>query len=250
MACVCVCSPAIVAELNDWVGLGGGNSGCCGDRNHTFGFHLPGCAVSPKDYSRDHEVPAPYNMNWGCAGDFSHGGNTGLRARHATLLARLMADDSTLSMICEFIGQPWADQPVKYWARWNGVRTLRNYTGAGHTTWSHISWYRSKANMRAYLWAPRTPVPPAPDGGNDVDDLERAWLKNAHEYARAVGLWLDETADTISDASAATPDKKAPNVFKQEFGKLQTEVGEISTEVGAIKEMVTQLLEARDEGRG
>lgn len=155
------CAAAITAEMSDWVKLGGGNSGCCGNSAHRYGFHLPANELSTSDYSRSHEPGKPYNMAWCCAGDFGHSGNAGLRARHATLLARLMQNDPALSMICEFIGQPYSNKPVYYWARWNGVQTLKRYTGSGHDSWSHISWWRSRANQRAYLWIPASGTVPA-----------------------------------------------------------------------------------------
>jgi hypothetical protein len=147
--------------MKDWVALGGGNSGCCGNNAHTYGFHRAANEVPVSDYSRRHDAGRPYNMNWGCAGDFGHNGNARLRAYHTTLIGRLMANDPKLSMICEFIGTPWAGKPVYYWARWDGVTTLKRYTGSGHDTWSHVSWWRSRANERAYLWTPggSTPTP-------------------------------------------------------------------------------------------
>lgn len=146
----CECADAIDAEMHDWTAIGGGNSGCCGDQRHTYGFHLAGGNVSPNDYSRRHEAATPYNMSWACAGDFAHNNVPALRAMHATVLTRLMRGE--LPMICEFIGQPYANQPVLYWNRW--TNELVRYTGAGHDRWSHISWWRSKANQRAYLWRP------------------------------------------------------------------------------------------------
>ncbi len=165
----CVCASAIKAEMSDWVKLGGGNSGCCGNQAHTYGCHRAAAEVPVSDYSRKHEAARPFNMSWGCAGDFAHKGRADLRAKHATVLARLMKGE--LPMICEFIGQPWAGKPVYYWARWAGVGTLQRYTGSGHDTWSHISWWRSRADERAYLWTPvpessvvkkPIPVPPYP----------------------------------------------------------------------------------------
>lgn len=163
----CVCAPVIDAEMRIWTSLGGGNSGCCGDQNHKSGFHLAGGNVPPTDYSRRHEAAKPFDMSWACAGDFSHRGNPTLRSMHAVLLARLMRGE--LPMICEFIGQPWPDKPVYYWAAWNGVNKLKQYTGKGHDHWSHISWWRSKANLPAGLWAPSmaplvTPAPPPKPG--------------------------------------------------------------------------------------
>lgn len=150
--------------MADWVALGGGNSGCCGNAAHTYGFHRAASQVPDTDYSRRRDPKGPNHpadWSYACAGDFGHHGNAGLRARHARLLARLMHDDPALSMICEFIGSPWAGKPVYYWARWNGVGTLQRYTGSGHDTWSHLSWWRSRADQRPYLW--RTPAPaPAP----------------------------------------------------------------------------------------
>lgn len=146
--------------MKDWVNLGGQNSGCCGDANHKYGFHRPAWDLTVNDYSRANEPGRPYNMGWACAGDFSHGGTPRLRAMHLALLQRLMAGEHP--MICEFIGQPWPDRPVYYWARWLGNKTLQRYTGSGHDHWSHISWWRSKANQRAHLWVPDTsPATPA-----------------------------------------------------------------------------------------
>lgn len=155
----CSCGAAVTAEMLDWVKLGGGNSGCCGDSNHTYGFHCPANRVSTSDYSRRRDPAGPngyLNASWACAGDFAHNNDPRLRAMHANVLSRLTAGDPKLSMICEFIGKPWADRPVYYWFRGDG---LKRYTGAGHDRWSHISWYRSRANQRAYLWVPGGSTP-------------------------------------------------------------------------------------------
>ncbi len=155
----CVCASAISAEMKDWVKLGGGNSGCCGNAAHTYGFHCPANKVPASDYSRSRDKGRPVNMDWACAGDFSHKNNPKLRAMHAAVLARLMRGE--LPMICEMITKPWADKPVYYWARWNGVGTLQRYTGVGHDHWSHISWWRSRADERAHLWTPGSAPSPA-----------------------------------------------------------------------------------------
>lgn len=149
-----IAAPVIVLEMAEWTGLGGGNSGIVGDRNHSFGFHVAADELPASDYSRTRDPngsDGPYiNWRYSTAGDFDHKNNEALRAKHRTVLSRLMRGE--LPMICEFIGKPWEDQPVYYWARWNGIATLQRYTGQGHDHWSHISWYRSKANQRAYLW--------------------------------------------------------------------------------------------------
>jgi hypothetical protein len=163
----CVCASAISAEMADWVKLGGGNSGCCGNSLHTYGFHCPASRVPVTDYSRRHEAAEPYRMNWGCAGDFHHGYDAKLMAMHADVLGRLMRGE--FPMVAEMITKPWKNKPVYYWARWNGIGTLQRYTGKGHDHWSHISWFRSKANVRAHLWTPETkPFIKPVDGGGTI----------------------------------------------------------------------------------
>lgn len=167
-----IAAPVISAEMSDWVTLGGGNSGIVGNSLHDYGFHVAADELPASDYSRQQDPNGPNgpftNWDYACAGDFSHKNDESLRSKHRAVLARLMRGE--LPMICEFIGKPWADQPVYYWARWNGVSTLQRYTGAGHDTWSHISWYRSRADQRAYLWTPSGGSPnPAPP--------QTAWLR-------------------------------------------------------------------------
>lgn len=149
----CTCASAIDAEMEDWIALGGQNSGCCGNAAHTYGFHCPANRVPTSDYSRRRDPGRPVNMNWACAGDFSHQYKPALMAKHAALLTRLMRGE--LPMIAEFIGKPWPGKPVYYWARWNGS-ALQRYTGAGHDHWSHVSWFRSRADQRAHLWTSST----------------------------------------------------------------------------------------------
>jgi hypothetical protein len=186
----CECASAIVAEMADWVGLGGGNSGCCGNAAHLYGFHLPAFKINITDYSRRYETPLPFNMSWACAGDFHHGGDAQLRAKHAQVLKRLMA--GAYPMICEFIGQPVAGGAVLYWAPWHGVATLQEYTGAGHTTWSHISWWRSRANERAHLWTPAptpAPIPRKRRPGKVPPKYAGRLLRYGPEYSIQVRIW-------------------------------------------------------------
>lgn len=189
----CICAPGMDAQLDKWVAIGGKNWGCCGDNNHTYGFHLPGFAVSESDYSRRHEDGRPFNMAWACAIDPAHEGDARLRAIHAQLLARLMADDPALSMICEFIGKPWADKPVYYWSRWNGISTLQKYTGSGHDTWSHISIWRSRANEYPELWVPNQtpPTPPSsyPAWPGRMIQYKQGWNSNQRYKGNDVRQW-------------------------------------------------------------
>jgi hypothetical protein len=155
-------APVLLDMMASWCSLGGQDFGIVGDGGHTYGFHRAANEVGPSDYSRRRDPngsDGPFaNWNWACAGDFAHVGNPGLRARHAEFLERLQQGDPGLRSVCEFIGQPYANQPVLYWCRWTGQ--VEEYTGSGHDRWSHISLWRSMADV-----APEDPWR-APGGGS------------------------------------------------------------------------------------
>ncbi len=212
-----IAAPVIVSEMADWVALGGGNSGIVGDAAHSFGFHVAANELPATDYSRVRDPNGPngpfVDWSYACAGDFDHRNDEHLRAMHRDVLARLMAGQ--MPMVCEFIGQPWADRPVYYWARWNGNSTLQRYTGQGHDHWSHISWYRSRVDQRANLWIPPVgpvpqperekmiitivPAPNAPDGTkrwlmcngilcHTIDETNLSHARGLHNFG-AIVLW-------------------------------------------------------------
>lgn len=177
-------APAHVGQMKVWTALGGGNSGIVGNAAHRAGFHRGASFIPADDYSRRRDPNGPDGpyKGWGyaCAGDYRHNGDKVLRARHAALLTRLMDGDDGLENVCEFIGQPWADKPVVYWALWNGRRALKRYSGGGHTTWSHVSVWRSDSVDQPALWLPRSApaaVPPKTAGGVKV--VAPAWPKGA-----------------------------------------------------------------------
>jgi hypothetical protein len=181
-------APAHVGQMKVWTALGGSNSGIVGNRAHSTGFHRGAGYVHASDYSRRRDpngADGPYS-GWGfaCAGDYHHGGNKILRARHAALLTRLMDGDDDLANVCEFIGQPWADKPVVYWAVWNGRRTLKRYSGTGHDMWSHVSVWRSNAVTQPALWQPRESKPtPPPKTPGVVKLVPPPWPKGATYFA-------------------------------------------------------------------
>jgi hypothetical protein len=174
-------APAHVGQMKVWQALGGGNSGVVGNRAHTKGFHRGASFVPASDYSRRRDpngADGPYK-GWGyaCAGDYFHGGNKTLRARHAALLTRLLDGDDDLANVCEFIGQPFEGKPVLYWFKGD---KLKKYSGAGHDRWSHISVWRSDSVDQPALWVPRAvpPKPPAKTAAG-VKLVAPAWPKGA-----------------------------------------------------------------------
>lgn len=205
-----IAAPVIVEEMREWVNLGGGNSGIVGDAGHSFGFHVAASELPASDYSRVQDPAGAYGpyVNWAyaCAGDFHHGNDERLRIKQREVLHRLMRGE--LPMICEFIGQPYADQPVLYWARWNGNQTIQRYNGQGHDTWSHISWYRSRVDQRAYLWtgAP-TPQPPQPEPAK----LRRVWPK----YMPEGDYFGDINGDNHSHGGYYTAEKADVQAIQQ-----------------------------------
>lgn len=187
-------APPIRQAMNEWIALGGRSSGILANLDtHDSGFHLSvkqlrSLGKGLSDYSVRHDPNGPdgpfMNDDYACAGDFWHGGNEQLRAKHREVFERLRDNDPSLSMICEAIGQPYADQPVKYWARWRGFGNLSNYTGSGHGTWSHFSWYRSRANQRAALWT-------SVSGSDEGDEMSILGLKYNDRGERVKELqWL------------------------------------------------------------
>lgn len=184
-----IASPFHTRQMKVWTGLGGGNSGIKGNKAHIRGFHRGASAVPADDYSRRRDPEGsdgPYpHWGWCCAGDYWHGGNPLLRARHVVLLTRLLDDDPTLRDVCEFIGQPWADRPVLYWARWDGARKLSRYTGSGHTTWSHVSVYRSRGDSDGQLWTPSSAAAGGPAPAKATALVAPVWRTRSPNYYRA-----------------------------------------------------------------
>jgi hypothetical protein len=172
-------APAHVGQMKIWTALGGGNSGIVGNAAHTRGFHRGASFVPPTDYSRRRDpngADGPYK-GWGycCAGDYHHGGNKTLRARHAALLTRLLDGDDELDQVCEFIGQPWENKPVVYWFRGD---KLKRFTGRGHDMWSHVSVWRSDSVDQPPLWLPRAaPAAPPPKTPGGVKLIPPPWPK-------------------------------------------------------------------------
>ncbi len=184
-----IACPAHAREMKVWTGLGGASSGVIGNKAHTRGFHRGAAFVPVSDYSRRRDPngadgPFPH-WGWCCAGDYAHGGKPLLRARHAVLLTRLMDDDPALRDVCEFIGQPWADKPVVYWARWDGVRRLVKYTGPGHDRWSHVSLYRSRGGSGVQLWLPASAAAGGPKPKPSAVLKAPVWRVRSPNFYRA-----------------------------------------------------------------
>lgn len=184
MACNETGAPVHTTEMAVWEALGGGNSGIVGNRAHVYGFHRGACAIPPSDYSRrrDPRGPdGPYpDWAWACAGDYHHGGKTVLRARHAVLITRLLDGDPELDGVGEFIGQPWPDKPVIYWAVWEGRRKFRRYTGPGHDRWSHVSVFRSLGGRKIPLWTPASA---------NIDKPQMVLVSNSKPAALKAPAW-------------------------------------------------------------
>lgn len=212
-----VASPTMQAEMNVWVReFGGINLGIVGNAAHKTGFHRAGNEIPPTDYSRRHDPGKPYNMNWACAGDFCHDGDARLRGMHADLLGRLMK--GLHPMIDEFIGQPWLDKPVLYWARWNGITTLQKYTGSGHYGtkggWSHISQRRSTAYLQPNLWHPPQPQPSEEDEMQKLvmfeedADPKAVYVTNFIHYRHVTAAEFDSLAEVLGEPESWSEDRR------------------------------------------
>lgn len=244
-------APPIREAMDEWIALGGRSSGILANLDtHDSGFHLSvnqlrALGKGLTDYSVRHDpngADGPFvNNDYACAGDFWHGDDPRLLAMHKDLLARLRANDPTLSMICEYIGQPWPDQPVKYWARWRGVDNLDNYTGSGHGTWTHVSWYRSRANQKAALWTPEGEEDMSILGLKYKDESERVkelqWLLEyaGYDVGNVDGYYGDKTAAAVKAACGGNDGKQ---IFGIHAARLTVKIAQKYGPAGAPSQAV------------
>lgn len=143
--CSCTCAPGPLAEKPRLEKLGGIWLGCCGDANHTYGFHLPGCACAPDDYSLRYGIGNP---NWACAIDVGMGW-FGSRDWLGRLINAVRSGDARYRPLVEIIGS-LDGVNVIYLARWNNWK-IEKYTGSGHDTWTHLAYDRTLADKDLHL---------------------------------------------------------------------------------------------------
>lgn len=163
MACNCSCSPLVSGNISRYKALGGQILGCCGDANHTYGFHCAACAVSSSDYSIRRSTGVA-NSSWALAGDFAMN-LPWSRKWLAWLVSEVKA--GRFPEIVEIIGSLDGKKAL-YWARWEGWNA-RAYTGGGHVAWAHISGDRAKGALDSNwllgwpVTVPTTPAAPMPE---------------------------------------------------------------------------------------
>lgn len=142
----CVCAPVLESTETQARSLGVQVLGCCGDMNHTYGFHVPAAVLPPSDYSR-RRSGTPVNMRWACAADLGTTHSWG-RQWLAWLVGEVKAGRKP--MVIEIIGS-LDGKTALYWARWNNW-VVQRYTGQGHITWAHVSLDRGMADQDPQLY--------------------------------------------------------------------------------------------------
>jgi hypothetical protein len=165
-ACTCVPAPGLDIERKRLAAIGGRWLGTCGDRNHTYGFHVPACRLPSSDYSMRGAANRPADNRYGCAIDI--GMNWPAARTWLRWLIKAIADDR-ITGIAEVIGS-YDGRNVRYWSDATGWHTDGvKYTGSGHDTWTHVAVYRSTATRDHKLLAgwtattgPGTTTPPKP----------------------------------------------------------------------------------------
>jgi hypothetical protein len=144
---MCTCAPFIDQNITRAHQLGMTTLGCCGDSNHTYGFHVPANRLPADDYSIVHSGP-PVDRSQALAGDFSM--NTPWSRKWlAWFVDQVKA--GKMPGVVEIIGS-LNGSDVLYWAAWHGWAS-RRYNGQGHKTWAHISGDRAKGNDRTDFFA-------------------------------------------------------------------------------------------------
>lgn len=183
----CVCAPLIERNIDRARSLGVQILGCCGDANHTYGFHVPAGNLPASDYSRVRSG-RPVSMSYACAGDF--GMNQPWSRRWlAWLVASVQA--GRFPEVVEIIGS-LDGKGALYWARWNGWAVER-YTGAGHVSWSHVSCDRAFADRTVDVFA-GWPSSPAPvQAVPRLLSLKKTWMvgDDVRVVQRKLGIAVD-----------------------------------------------------------
>src|SRR4051812_264778 len=166
---MCVCAPFIDRNIAQAHALGMTTLGCCGDSNHTSGFHVPANRLTKNDYSLIHSGK-PIDTDQALAGDFSM--NTPWARKWLAWFVDQVRAGKQPGVV-EIIGS-LDGRNVLYWAKWHNW-VARAYTGSGHKTWAHISGDRALGNTYTDFFAgfngnvatvpvslPSTFVPPFP----------------------------------------------------------------------------------------
>lgn len=135
---MCTCAPLLAANIDRAKTLGMSILGCCGDENHTSGFHLPSDELRATDYSMVRSGKP--DGSYACAGDF--GMNVAWARRWLAWLVDSVKAGKYPEVV-EIIGS-LDGKTVLYWAKWRGWQP-REYLGTGHKTWAHVSIDRAKA---------------------------------------------------------------------------------------------------------
>lgn len=136
----CTCAPFIENNQNRAHQLGMTTVGCCGDENHTYGFHVAAYKLPSSDYSL-RRSGKPDDMNQACAGDFSM--NTAWARKWLGWFVD-QAKAGKMPGVVEIIGSLDGKKAL-YWAKWENW-SVRTYTGSGHVGWCHISCDRAYGN--------------------------------------------------------------------------------------------------------
>lgn len=135
----CICCPGIDRDIDRYKAIGGTVLGCCGDANHTSGFHVPATALPASDYSL-RRSGRPLNRQWACAGDFARVAWTGPWLTWLVNECRAGRKPTVVEIIGSVDGVN-----ALYWAAWYDWKA-RDYTGKGHVKWTHVSVDRARAD--------------------------------------------------------------------------------------------------------
>lgn len=225
MACSCTCAPGPLAEKPRLEKLGGKWLGCCGDPNHTYGFHLPSCACAPDDYSLRYGVGNP---NWACAIDVGMGWE-GSREWLAKLINKVRTEqDPDYRPLVEIIGSLDGINVI-YLARWNGWK-IEKYTGQGHDTWTHLGYDRTLAEKDLHLLDGELmthPLPPV--------QAQQLHAITVRVEKQAAGI---ETYDVSWTPS--TTDKET-NKTTQKINKMAEQVDRIALKIEVLDDQLATI---------
>jgi len=178
------------------------NLGIVGDTNHRSGYHIGPDRTPPGDYSeqltRDRNGARVYPYY--ASAEDSGMGWVGSRSWLAALIVDARNRVPYTRDIREIIGS-LDGKTALYWDSQTGFRAAR-YTGAGHLTHTHISFFRDSANrghtdvLREYLEPPEPPEPPE-EQETDMATAIRTDVKPGFAYDASGDNRIDPGAVTL-----------------------------------------------------
>lgn len=257
----CSCGPGVLLLINYATGRYGTgvNSGCVGNDDHTYGYHLCPSRIRSlgrwgSDYSTqllrdrspagDHSVAFDLAMSWS-------------RSREWLAWFVTQARAGKYPDVCEIIGSLDGETAL-YWR--GPAFVTERYTGDGHVAWSHIGFWRDASlrdqspilrNWVGIVTPPVPPViPPVEGGGTDwiftmanwkdetIGAPPPGWMGGPRDKIR-IGDWYGAIPGYLTGIRTALDN--IPGLLTQVTGPIVSNLANLTTAVSNLTTRVAAL---------